>query len=163
FTIGATVDAPAAGVSAVGLAVLGSPGAHPTLAFESPPDVRASLRLYDLAGRRVRTLFDGIAPAGARVRWDGRHDRGELARARGEEAQSGGRMFEGLSVAMVTPFKDGALDEPAAERMTEFLIQGGVDGLVVLGTTGEGPVVTREERSRLYRLVQMTAAGRARL
>jgi len=72
-------------------------------------------------------------------------------------------MFEGLSVALVTPFKDGALDEPAVERLVEFVVVGGADALVVAGTTGEAPALTREERRRLYAVVRAANGGRARL
>ena len=72
-------------------------------------------------------------------------------------------MFEGLSVAMVTPFRDGALDEPATEKLTDFLARGGVDVLVVAGSTGEGATLTRDESRRLYALVKGAAAGRVRL
>ena len=72
-------------------------------------------------------------------------------------------MFEGLSVALVTPFRDGALDEPAAGALVEHVVQGGADVLVVAGTTGESPALTREERRRLYALVKAANSGRARL
>lgn len=72
-------------------------------------------------------------------------------------------MFEGLSVALVTPFKEGALDEPALERLVDFVVKGGTDVLFVAGTTGESPALTREERRRLYDLVKSANAGRARL
>ncbi len=72
-------------------------------------------------------------------------------------------MFEGLSVALVTPFREGKLDEPALERLVEFVVQGGTDVLVAAGTTGEAPCLTRDERRRLYQVVKATNAGRARL
>lgn len=72
-------------------------------------------------------------------------------------------MFEGLSVALVTPFKDGAVDEPAVERLVDFVVSGGTDVLVVAGSTGEAPALTREERRRLYAAVQRANGGRARL
>jgi len=72
-------------------------------------------------------------------------------------------MFEGLSVALVTPFKDGALDEAAIERLVDFVIGGGTDVLVVAGSTGEAVTLTREERRRLYQAVQRANQGRARL
>jgi 4-hydroxy-tetrahydrodipicolinate synthase len=72
-------------------------------------------------------------------------------------------MFEGLSVALVTPFKDGALDEPATAALVDFVVRGGADVLVVAGTTGEAPALTRDERRRLYDLVKAANAGRARL
>jgi 4-hydroxy-tetrahydrodipicolinate synthase len=48
-------------------------------------------------------------------------------------------MFEGLSVAMVTPFKNGAVDREAVARLVEHMVTGGVQGLVVSGSTGEPP------------------------
>lgn len=72
-------------------------------------------------------------------------------------------MFEGLSVALVTPFKDGAVDEAAVERLVDFVITGGTDVLVVAGSTGEAVTLTREERRRLYAAVQGANGGRARL
>ena len=72
-------------------------------------------------------------------------------------------MFEGLSVALVTPFKNGALDEPAIGALVDYVLKGGTDVLVVAGTTGEAPALTREERRRLYDLVRSANGGRARL
>ncbi len=72
-------------------------------------------------------------------------------------------MFEGLSVALVTPFKDGALDEAAIERLVDHVVTGGTDVLVVAGSTGEAVTLTREERRRLYLAVQRANGGRARL
>jgi 4-hydroxy-tetrahydrodipicolinate synthase len=72
-------------------------------------------------------------------------------------------MFEGLSVALVTPFKDGALDESATDRLVDFVVTGGADVLVVAGTTGEAPALTRDERRRLYAVVRAANGGRARL
>ena len=72
-------------------------------------------------------------------------------------------MFEGLSVALVTPFKDGALDEPAIAALVDHVVKGGTDVLVVAGSTGEAPALTRDERRRLYALVKSANAGRARL
>ena len=58
--------------------------------------------------------------------------------------------FKGLGVAMVTPFSDnGDIDFPALEKLTEFLIKGGVDYLVVQGTTGESPVLSQNEKQQV--------------
>lgn len=55
--------------------------------------------------------------------------------------------LSGLGVAMVTPFKqNGDVDYPALQKLTEHLINGGVDYLVVQGTTGESTVLTDEEK-----------------
>ena len=72
-------------------------------------------------------------------------------------------MFEGLTVAMVTPFRGGQLDEPATERMVDFLVASAVDGIVVAGSTGEGATLTTPERRRLYDVVKSTTAGRCKL
>ncbi|MDR2422342.1 MAG: dihydrodipicolinate synthase family protein, partial [Deltaproteobacteria bacterium] len=47
--------------------------------------------------------------------------------------------FEGVVVAMVTPFKNGAVDELALRQHIEFLIQAGVQAVLPCGTTGESP------------------------
>ncbi len=69
-------------------------------------------------------------------------------------------MFEGLTVAMVTPFRDGRLDLEAAGRLVDFMIEGGVEGLVVSGSTGEAATCTVEERLELWRAVRARVAGR---
>ena len=72
-------------------------------------------------------------------------------------------MFEGLSVALVTPFRDGALDEEGVRALVDHVVGGGADVLVVAGSTGEAPALTREERRRLYAMVKSANGGRARL
>jgi len=69
-------------------------------------------------------------------------------------------MFEGLSVAMVTPFKNGAVDHDATAALIEHMIAGGVEGLVVSGSTGEAATCTIEERRDLWRFVKEQAKGR---
>jgi len=55
--------------------------------------------------------------------------------------------LKGLGVAMVTPFdQSGKVDIPALKKLTQFLIDGGVDYLVVQGTTGESPVLSKTEK-----------------
>jgi len=64
-----------------------------------------------------------------------------------------GLNYQGTVVPMVTPvMATGALDEPAAARLVEFLVAGGVTGIFVLGTTGEGASVPRAARQRLVEL-----------
>lgn len=72
-------------------------------------------------------------------------------------------MFEGLSVAMVTPFKKGKVDEPAVERLVDFWVASAVDCIVVAGSTGEGATLTAPERKRLYDQVRDVAGGRCTL
>jgi 4-hydroxy-tetrahydrodipicolinate synthase len=69
-------------------------------------------------------------------------------------------MFDGLTVAMVTPFKEGGLDLEATGRLVEFMIAGGVEGLVVSGSTGEAATTTLEERRVLWKFVKQQARGR---
>jgi 4-hydroxy-tetrahydrodipicolinate synthase len=59
----------------------------------------------------------------------------------------------GILTAMVTPFgRDGQLDEDAAVRLMQHLLDNGSDGLVLSGTTGESPTLTDEEKLRLWEL-----------
>jgi 4-hydroxy-tetrahydrodipicolinate synthase len=69
-------------------------------------------------------------------------------------------MFEGLTVAMVTPFRGDGLDLEATERLVEFLIAGGTEHLVVSGSTGEAATCSVEERRSLWRFVKERARGR---
>ncbi len=58
-----------------------------------------------------------------------------------------GNAFKGLGVAMVTPFTaNGKVDYSGLQRLTEHLIKGGVDYLVVHGTTGESPTLSAVEK-----------------
>jgi 4-hydroxy-tetrahydrodipicolinate synthase len=72
-------------------------------------------------------------------------------------------MFEGLTVAMVTPFRGGALDLEATDRHIEFMITGGVEGLVISGSTGEAATCTHEERRTLWRFAKERVRGRVPL
>lgn len=70
--------------------------------------------------------------------------------------------FGRVITAMVTPFNsDFTVNYELAGKMARHLIQSGSDGLVVAGTTGEGPTLTREEKIKLYRVVVDEVGGRA--
>ncbi|MAS43873.1 dihydrodipicolinate synthase [Albimonas donghaensis] len=69
-------------------------------------------------------------------------------------------MFKGSITALVTPFKDGRLDEAALKKLVEWQIAEGSNGLVPVGTTGESPTLSHEEHRRVVSLVVETAAGR---
>ena len=69
-------------------------------------------------------------------------------------------MFEGLTVAMVTPFRKGELDLEATARLVEFQLEGGVECLVVSGSTGEAATCSVEERRTLWRFVRERVRGR---
>lgn len=63
--------------------------------------------------------------------------------------------FYGTGVALVTPFQDDySVDYQALERLLEHTISGGVDYLVVMGTTGESPTVTKKESKEILRVVR---------
>ncbi len=70
-------------------------------------------------------------------------------------------MFEGLSVAMVTPFKSGAVDRESTARLVEHMLAGGVQGVVVSGSTGEAATCTVDERRELWAFVRDRVKGRA--
>ncbi|MFO0973114.1 MAG: 4-hydroxy-tetrahydrodipicolinate synthase [Phycisphaerae bacterium] len=69
-------------------------------------------------------------------------------------------MFEGCLVALVTPFRSGALDLPALDRLCRTLIDAGVSGLVPCGTTGESPTLSDDEQSAVIAATVRAAAGR---
>jgi 4-hydroxy-tetrahydrodipicolinate synthase len=58
-------------------------------------------------------------------------------------------MLKGAITAIVTPFKDGRLDEEAYRELIEFQIQGGINGIVPCGTTGESPTLSHAEHKRV--------------
>jgi len=69
-------------------------------------------------------------------------------------------LFRGVIPALVTPFRDGAVDEPAFVALVERQIAGGVHGLVPVGTTGETSTLSHDEHRRVVELCVKTAAGR---
>lgn len=72
-------------------------------------------------------------------------------------------MFTGTYTAIVTPFKNGSIDEAALERLVRNQIRGGVDGIVPVGTTGESPTVNYEEHIQIIALSVKFAAGRIKV
>lgn len=68
--------------------------------------------------------------------------------------------FSGCLPALVTPFRNGELDEGAFRRLVERQIEGGVHGLVPAGTTGESATLTDSEHQRIIQIAVETAAGR---
>jgi 4-hydroxy-tetrahydrodipicolinate synthase len=69
-------------------------------------------------------------------------------------------MFEGVSVAVVTPFRNGAVDETAFRALVDRLLGMGVDGVVVGGSTGEAATLSRDERRRIVSAAVAEANGR---
>ena len=63
-------------------------------------------------------------------------------------------MFKGTGTALVTPFNDDlSIDLPSLKKFVRFQIEGGVDSLVVLGTTGEAPTINESERNKIIETV----------
>lgn len=69
-------------------------------------------------------------------------------------------MFSGSIPAMVTPFRDGRLDEGALSRLVEWQIASGSSALVPCGTTGESATLSFDEHYRVFDIVIEAAAGR---
>lgn len=68
--------------------------------------------------------------------------------------------FQGSLVALVTPFRDGKVDEAKIRELVEFHVRSGTDALVPCGTTGESPTLSHDEHKRVVELVVEAAAGR---
>jgi 4-hydroxy-tetrahydrodipicolinate synthase len=69
-------------------------------------------------------------------------------------------LFKGAIPALITPFRDGAVDEPAFRGLVERQIKGGVRALVPVGTTGETATLSHDEHRRVVELCVEVAAGR---
>ena len=74
-----------------------------------------------------------------------------------------GEMFAGVTVAIVTPFKNGELDEPALRKLVDWHVEQGTDCLAPVGTTGESPTLTHDEHDRVIAIVCEQAAGRIKV
>jgi len=72
-------------------------------------------------------------------------------------------MFQGSMVAIVTPFKNGAIDEKALGSLVEFQIEGGTEVIVPCGTTGESATLTHEEHGRVVKIVVEAVTGRSKV
>ena len=70
------------------------------------------------------------------------------------------RVFQGSLVALVTPFRDGRVDEAKLKELVEFHVQGGTDALVPCGTTGESPTLDHDEHKRVIDVVIQAANKR---
>jgi len=71
--------------------------------------------------------------------------------------------FQGSFVAMVTPFRNGKVDEAKLRELVEFHVTNGTDGLIPCGTTGESPTLSHDEHHRVVELVVEAARGRIRV
>ncbi len=68
--------------------------------------------------------------------------------------------FIGSMTALITPFKDGKIDEKSFEKIIDFQISNGTDGLIPVGTTGESPTLSHDEHERVVELCIQQTRGR---
>ena len=68
--------------------------------------------------------------------------------------------FQGSLVALVTPFRDGQVDEPKLRELVEFHVANGTDAIIPCGTTGESPTLSHDEHKRVVEVVIEAARGR---
>ncbi len=69
-------------------------------------------------------------------------------------------MFKGSNTALITPFRNGAVDEKALANIVDWQIREGTHGLVPVGTTGESPTLDYEEHKRVIEITIEVSAGR---
>ena len=69
-------------------------------------------------------------------------------------------MFQGSIVALVTPFRNGKVDEAKLRELVDFHVAQGTDGIVPCGTTGESPTLSHDEHKRVVEVVIDAARGR---
>lgn len=74
-----------------------------------------------------------------------------------------GEAFAGLSVAITTPFRDGAVDYDALRTQIDFQVEAGTNCLCPVGTTGECPTLSHDEHERVIASVVEIAAGRIKV
>ncbi len=74
-----------------------------------------------------------------------------------------GEQFAGLTVALVTPFRDGKVDEDALRKLVDFQVDAGTDCVSPCGTTGESPTLSHDEHDRVIAVVCEQAAGRIKV
>jgi len=72
-------------------------------------------------------------------------------------------VFEGVLTALVTPFRDGVVDERALGELVELQIAAGVDGVVPCGSTGEAATLSHAEHRRVVEVVVAAARGRVKV
>jgi len=72
-------------------------------------------------------------------------------------------MFKGTYTAIVTPFKDGRIDEDGFRKLIDFQIDHGIDGIVPVGTTGEAATLDYDEHLRVIEIAVQQANGRCKI
>ena len=89
-----------------------------------------------------------------------REARAEFRRVEMESPMAKSRMFRGSYTALVTPFRDGSVDEDAFRSLVNWQIEEGTHGLVPVGTTGESPTLSHDEHKRVVEICIKEANGR---
>ena len=74
-----------------------------------------------------------------------------------------GEMFAGLTVALITPFRDGNVDEAALRQLVDDQVDAGTQCVSPCGTTGESPTLSHDEHERVIAIVCEQAAGRIKV
>src|ERR1700720_384592 len=72
-------------------------------------------------------------------------------------------MFRGTFTALVTPFRNGDVDFAAFDKLIELQIAAGITGVVAVGTTGESPTLSHEEKEQVIRVTVEIAKGRCQV
>lgn len=72
-------------------------------------------------------------------------------------------IFLGVATAIITPFKNGQIDYDAFEKLCEWQIESGIDGIVVSGTTGENPTLSDAEQKQLIKFCIDKVSGRTKV
>lgn len=74
-----------------------------------------------------------------------------------------GEQFAGLTVALITPFQNGIVDEPALRKLVDWHVEQGTDCVSPVGTTGESPTLIHDDHERVIRIVCEQANGRIKV
>jgi 4-hydroxy-tetrahydrodipicolinate synthase len=72
-------------------------------------------------------------------------------------------MFTGLYTALITPFKNGRIDEDSLKRLVEYQIENGAKGIIPCGTTGESPTLDHDEHNKIIEICVKTAKNRIKV
>ncbi len=86
-----------------------------------------------------------------------------LREAAGRHMATKGEMFAGLTVALITPLREGGVDYEALGRLVDWHVEQGTDCLAPVGTTGESPTLDHEEHERVIATVVERAQGRIKV
>ena len=71
--------------------------------------------------------------------------------------------FNGVFTALITPFKDGEVDTASLKKLVRFQLDKGVQGFVVCGTTAESPCLTKDEKEKVFKVVEAESGGQVPL